>query len=286
VVTRQRPRSTRLLVVALVAISLGVITVDYREGEDGPLAGIGRTLLSTMAPLQQAVTEVTRPIGDFFIGLAHLPSLERDNQSLMDERNALRSELQRQQQVRHNYEVLVGLVGLKESLDPEAVVARVVANGVGNFDWTVTIGSGSADGVEVDMPVVAGSSNGAQLVGRVTEVSQNAAIVELIIDRNAAAAAYLASSRTTGLVRGQGEDDLIMEQVEPNTPVQADEAVFTKGYQVNGQPGIYPPDILIGTVSRAFTSDDDIQELVTVRPAVDFSTLDFVLVLRSAGARG
>jgi rod shape-determining protein MreC len=274
------------LVIALVAISLGVITLDYREGEDGPLAGIGRTLLSAMAPLQQAVTEVTRPVGDFFIGLAHLPSLERDNQQLKDDLNAARTELQRQQQIQHNYDALVGLVGLKESLDPDGVVARVVANGVGNFDWTVTIGSGSADGVGVDMPVVAGSENGAQLVGRVTEVSRNAAIVELIIDRNAAAAAYLASSRKTGLVRGQGEDDLVMEQIEPNTPVQADEAVFTKGYEVNGQPGLYPPDILIGTVSRAFTSDDDVQEQVTVRPAVDFATLDFVLVLRSLGAQG
>jgi rod shape-determining protein MreC len=132
---------------------------------------------------------------------------------------------------------------------------------------------------------VAGTESGAQLVGRVAEVSQNASIVELIIDRNAAAAAYLASTRTTGLVRGQGEDDMVMEQVEPDTQVQADEAVFTKGYEVNGQPGVYPPDILIGTVSRAFSSDDDVQELVTVRPAVDFSTLDFVLVLRS-GAPG
>lgn len=285
-VTRQRPRSTRVLVVALVAVSLAVITLDYREGEDGPLAGIGRTLLSAMAPLQEAVTDATRPIGDFFIGLAHLPSLERENQQLKDDLKSFRTEIQRQQQLKHSYDELVGLVGLRESLDPDAVVARVVANGVGNFDWTVTIGRGSDDGVEVDMPVVAGSEEGAQLVGRVAEVSPNSSIVELIIDRNAAAAAYLASSRKTGLVRGQGEDDLVMEQVEPNTPVQADEAVFTKGYEVIDQPGLYPPDILIGTVSRAFTSDDDIQELVTVRPAVDFSTLDFVLVLRSTGARG
>ena len=75
-VSRQRPRSTRLLVVVLVSISLAVITLDYREGQDGPLAGLGRDALAAMAPLQHAVTTVTRPIGDFFSGLAHLPSLE------------------------------------------------------------------------------------------------------------------------------------------------------------------------------------------------------------------
>jgi rod shape-determining protein MreC len=274
------------LVVALVAISLAVITLDYREGEDGPLAGVGRTLLSAMAPLQQAVTEVTRPVGDFFIGLAHLPSLERENQQLTEELNEARTQIAREQQIREQYEQLVGLVGLRDSLSPEGVVARVVANGVGNFDWTVTIGNGSADGIAVDMPVVVGSEDGPQLVGRIESVTENSAIVELIIDRDAAAAAYLATSRKTGLVRGQGEDDLVMEQVEPNTPVEADEPVFTKGYEVLGEPGLYPPHILIGTVSRSFTSDDDIQELVTVRPAVDFSTLDFVLVLLTPGVQG
>ena len=80
-VSRQHPRSTRLLVVVLVSISLAVITLDYREGEDGPLAGLGRIALATMAPLQEAVTTATRPIGDFFSGLVHLPSLEKRTNS-------------------------------------------------------------------------------------------------------------------------------------------------------------------------------------------------------------
>jgi len=40
VVTRQRPRATRLLVVVLVSISLAVITLDYRQ-QDGPLSALG-----------------------------------------------------------------------------------------------------------------------------------------------------------------------------------------------------------------------------------------------------
>ena len=75
-VTRQRPRSTRLLVVVLVSVSLAVITLDYRQGEGGPLAALGDAAKTAMAPLQRAMTNVTRPIGNFFSGLAHLPSLE------------------------------------------------------------------------------------------------------------------------------------------------------------------------------------------------------------------
>jgi len=89
VVSRQHPRSTRLLVVVLVSISLAVITLDYREGEDGPLAGLGRVALATMAPLQEAVTTATRPIGDFFSGLVHLPSVEKENERLRRENQEL-----------------------------------------------------------------------------------------------------------------------------------------------------------------------------------------------------
>ena len=77
-----RPRSTRLLlVVALVSISLAMITLDYREGESGPLAGARpHGTRAAMAPLQEVVSTVTRPIGNFFSGLAHLPSLADENQ--------------------------------------------------------------------------------------------------------------------------------------------------------------------------------------------------------------
>ena len=62
---------------ALVAASLAIITLDYRQGDAGPLAGMGRAAQTFMAPLQEGVTTVTRPVGDFFSGLAHLPSLAR-----------------------------------------------------------------------------------------------------------------------------------------------------------------------------------------------------------------
>lgn len=57
------------------------------------------------------------------------------------------------------------------------------------------------------------------------------------------------------------------------------ESVLTLGYEVNGQRGLYPAGILIGTVSRAFSEPDSVESSVTIRPAVDFSTLEYVLVI-------
>jgi rod shape-determining protein MreC len=280
VVTRHRPRSTRLLVVVLVSISLAVITLDYREGENGPLAGLGRAALAFMAPMQQAVTEATRPIGDFFQGLVRLPSLEDENQRLRQQNDDLRAQAQRTETVAQQNEQLLDLLELKQSLAPESVASVVIANGLSNFRWTITIDKGSSDGIAEGMPVITGSQDAPRLVGQVIRVTPISSEVQLIIDRDAAVAGKLSVSGETGLVEGQGDEDLRMSLVPPGTPISGNETVVTQGYEVNGEKGLFPPGLIIGTVSRT-VPEGDLQEFITLRPAVDFSALEFVLVLKT-----
>ncbi|HSH32702.1 MAG TPA: rod shape-determining protein MreC [Actinomycetota bacterium] len=280
-VTRQRPRATRLLVVVLVSISLAVITLDYRQ-QDGPLSALGTSTKAAMAPMQRAVTNVTRPVGDFFSGLAHLPSLSKENQELKDELAAAHAEDAVNDLIQVQNEELQGLLDLRATLDPEPIAAVVIANGLSNFEWTITIDKGSNDGIAKDQPVVTGSAEAPMLVGRVVQVSPDSADVRLIIDRESAVAAVLKDSGEAGLIHGQGDADLRMTDVEPGTVTEGDvEQVFTLGYEVTGQPGLYPPDLLIGQVSRTVPADNATEEFIEVRPAVDFATLQFVLVLKA-----
>jgi rod shape-determining protein MreC len=164
---------------------------------------------------------------------------------------------------------------------PRSVAAEVIASGVSNFEWTVTINRGSDDGIAVNMPVVTGAADGARLVGRVLRVTPISADVQLLIDRDFAVPGKLSTSNETGLVEGRGEDDLRMDLLTPGVEVSdtEPESVFTVGYRVNGQRGLYPPGLLIGTVSRAYSAPDSVESYVTIRPAVDFSSLEYVLVL-------
>jgi rod shape-determining protein MreC len=268
------------LVITLVCVSLAVITLDYREGDNGPLAGLGRTGLSLVAPMQRAVTSVTRPVGDFLSGLVHLPSLERENQELQSEVRDLQSQVEKNNLTKEQLDTLTGLLALKQTLDPTAVPATVVANNVSNFDWSVTIDHGAADGIALDMPVVAGSASAPMLVGKVIQVSDNFSVVQLILDRSWAGAGVLGTSNAAGLVEGQGDQDLKMG-LPTGTEVTAPEPVYTQGYCIIGQPGAYPPGILIGEISRVVPVSNAIEEDVSVRPAVDFATLQFVLVLKA-----
>ena len=277
---RRRPRHARLLVVTLVSISLALITVDYRGGTTGPLAELGRVAKTAIAPLQEAVTKVTRPVANFFSGVANLPSLAEENRRLKDElADALTVAASRQ----GDAEELAELQQLPElfELHPNGVPALVIANGVSNFDWTVTINRGTNYGVAIDMPVITGSPEAPRLVGRVIDVTAVSADVELIIDREHAVWAEIEGTGEAGLVWGRGDEDLMMELIPPDTEIAGDENVFTQGYEVSGQPGVYPRGYLIGQVSRVSPEANALDVPIEIRPAVDFSTLTSVLVLQT-----
>ncbi len=283
-VRRTRPRSARLLVISLISASLAIITLDYRQGADGPLASLGRVARSTMAPLQSAVTAVTEPVGDFFSGLANLPSLADENERLVNEVDDLRTKVAVFAEQERELETLYDLLGLTQ-LHPSAVPAVVIGNGVSNFDWSITIDKGAADGLAVDMPVVTGTPEAPRLVGKIVSITDHSADVQLVIDRDYAVAGTLSDPREVGLIVGQGEQDLRMDLITPGTAIDVEAGsveVFTVSYQVHGEEGLYPPGLLIGTVSRVFEDANDLQTAVSVRPAVDFSSLDFVLVLMTA----
>src|SRR5438067_6087745 len=128
-----------------------------------------------MEPLQRGVTAVTRPIGNFLSGLAHVGSLRSDNVSLRQQLVALEEQIRQgaiqQQQLQHMADILK----LREILSPPSVGAVVIANGVSNLQWTITLSVGSSDGVVVDDPVVTAGDPTVQaqgvLVGHVVSVS-------------------------------------------------------------------------------------------------------------------
>ena len=129
------------------------------------------------------------------------------------------------------------------------------------------------------MPVVASAG----LVGRVIRVAPNASVVRLVLDPQAAVVGRLGSSGTTGVVSGQGDRELRMSFLDPNAVVTAEDAVVTAGYKVAGGEPAFPAGILIGQVARVKPDPAGLETYVTIRPAVDFATLDIVLVVLSTG---
>jgi rod shape-determining protein MreC len=276
-VTRRAGRSTRLLVVSLVMASLVIITVDYRQGDKGVFESMGRATASIVAPMQAAVSRIFRPIGSFFTGLGHIGSLESENRKLRDEVERLKAESGSFQDIERQREVLLAELNTKLRLNlTQTVGANVIASSISNFEWTITLDRGRNDGVAPLQPVVTADG----LVGHVLEVYPTTSTVQLIIDPRSAVGGRLAATGETGLVVGERNMDLQMQLVPPEADVPPGEQVVTSGYQ----GGLYPPGLPIGAVSHVYTDPTSLTKVIRVRPAVDFASLEFVLVVTGASA--
>ena len=97
--------------------------------------------------------------------------------------------------------------------------------------------------------------------------------IQLLIDRNAAAGAVIERSRAQGVVVGTGESYLQLEYVSEIADVKAGDVVVTSGID-----GIYPKGFVIGKV-RQVEKSGPAYRLITVEPAVDFTSLEDVLVV-------
>jgi rod shape-determining protein MreC len=276
VATYRRARSTRLLLIGLLLASLVTITIDSRSGDRGPLAALGRIGLSIITPLQEGVSAAVRPIGSFFSNVLRAGSLRAENEQLQATIDQLRTQLQESSQLRQEHAELLRLVELQEEVGIEGFGARVVGEGPSNYEWTVVVDKGSADGVYEDMPVM----SGAGLVGRVVRVARSGAQVMLITDPDSSVTARLENGELAQL-QGNRDEDLRFSLVDPEAEVQPGEIVVTSGYSLGGtQVGVYPPGIPIGEVSVVENDPADLERVVYVRPFVDFTRLDLVLMVQ------
>jgi rod shape-determining protein MreC len=139
------------------------------------------------------------------------------------------------------------------------------------------------------MPVVSG---GAGLVGRIAQVAPRTSKVQLLTDRESAITSILQTSRATGLVVGQPDGTLRMEYIpqemgisvagddadeqEPEENASVGDIVLTSGLG-----GFMPKGLVIGQVTEVQQMDYELFQAAVVRPAVDFSRLELVLVITS-----
>jgi rod shape-determining protein MreC len=268
----RRARTTRLLVIGLVMASLVTITLDFRGGDAGPLAGLGRTALGVVGPLQEAISNVFRPVTDFIQGVTRIGSLRAENQSLRDQLIVMSRQQQEVATLRRENQELKQLFGLSERLQLATIGAEVIGESPSNFEYSVVINKGADDGLVPDMPVVGPGG----LFGKVVRVSGSSSSVLLIIDPDFAVGVRLAASGETGVLVGRREHDLRLDLVDPSTTVRPGELVETSGLG-----GVFPAGIPVGVVSVANADDSTLVKQVFVRPNVDFSQFPLVAVVRT-----
>jgi rod shape-determining protein MreC len=197
----------------------------------------------------------------------------RENQALRERVLQLEGEVQEQRALAGRARSLEQALGLKQVQPVPTLAARVIAGNPSPDVLTVTIDRGTADGLAPDMAVIGRGG----VVGRVIgPMAPKAARVQLLVDRNAGVAVSFERSGAGGMVFGGADAEPMRAELFPlAAEIQPGERVET-----SGQDGIFPQGYLVGTVDRVSGAGAD--RAVTVRPAVDFSHIDVVLVVVGA----
>jgi rod shape-determining protein MreC len=275
-----RAFKARLVAAALVLLSLGLITVYFRESTEGPLHTAQRLGASVLMPFEVAGERVARPFRDGWSYVSDLVDAKAENAGLREEVKDLRQQvIQNETAAQENErlkEALAYVGGPSFPEDYRGVVTSVIARPPSPYRQEVKIAAGRDDGVRRNDPVV--SADG--LVGLVTEVTSGGAMVTLITDQDSAVSAVVLESGAPGVVRhGASEGSLILDRVGKDALVEEGSLVVTAGWQTLRLESLYPRGIVIGTVESVGQQDVDLYKRIQVAPIVDFDSLADVVVL-------
>jgi rod shape-determining protein MreC len=263
----------------LLALSLGhilLISAQVQSGSGMPVAqSVAFGAFARVQQILAAVADGTRSTWTHYFALR---GVVRENEGLKQQVLQLEGQLQQAQARATQLQSLERALGLRQSLAARTLTARVIAGGPSPGSLTVTIDLGSDDGVQPDMAVI--GMNG--VVGRViNRPLPHVAQVQLLVDRAAGAAVYFERSGVGAFVRGvSGDPPLRMELVPAAATINVGDRVLTSGLD-----GIYPRGFPIGAVEHAERRAG--VWTVAVRPAVDFSHIDIVLIVldKTGGAK-
>lgn len=267
-------RRARILLAVLVLGALVLVTVDFRSGGsdgDGPLGRLRGIASTVFGPVQDGVATIVSPIGDSLGGIGGIFDARRENAQL-------RAQLERLEERRLSYddvlrenEELRALLEIQERSELDTRAAQVIANGPSNFEWTITLDVGTSHGVERDMPVI----NDKGLVGRVIQTTPDTSRVLLAVDPSFQAAALHAQTGEAGTLQGNGGEPMIYRPLDPEATVEVGDEIVTSRYS----NGVFPAGIPIGTVDETDEANGLLTRSIRVRPWVDFTRLQTVMVV-------
>jgi len=221
--------------------------------------------------VERTTSSAVRGVRDVWGNYASLRGARDENEVLRRQLSELQIKLQEEHALAARSQRLQELMDLRTRAGVPTLAAEVIGGNPNPGMKTITIDRGSTDGVQADMAVV--SPHG--IVGRIIgQPASHAARVQLLIDRNAAAGALIERSRVGGMVVGlESDPPLRMELVANLADVKDGDSVIASGVD-----GIYPKGFLIGRVERS-ERGTGLYRSITVRPAVDFSGVEEVLVV-------
>ena len=266
---------TKYILLVMTLLCVGGILVSFTLNiSGGPLNTVAGYLF---APMQRGINYVGTWISDKADNLKKLSDVMAENEELRSQLNEKTTELNTVRLEQYELENLRELFELDQKYPSyEKVAANVIGQNGGNWFSSFTIDKGSNDGIEVDMNVISGSG----LVGIVTDVGPNYAIVTSIINDTTNVGGMVTTTSDNLIVNGsllQMNENMVIEFSNLND--SDDEVTVGDPVVTSYVSDLYQQGILIGYINSLEKDSNNLTKSGTITPAVDFEHIEEVLVI-------
>jgi len=258
-------------IVLVVSIIVGSAVSRKKAGESSDFLEI------VFSPFQSAASSVSNSVSGFFNYLTRMKTYEKENEVLRERVAVLEDELRKKDDLKEENSRLRKMLDLKNNQkDYETVAADVIAYEIDNLTKVYTINKGIKDGITENCAVITPFG----LVGYVSEVGRNWAKVSPIIDSRVSVSATIHRVSNTAIIEG---DMSLMEEGLCKMTYIPKELGIEIGDQIetSGAGGMIPSGIYIGKVTEIKDDVTGVSKEAIVKPGVDFSSLNEVLVIKN-----
>ncbi len=258
-----------LTVVALVAVILTVIS--SLTGTNVP----NMLVKGIMTPLRTGVSKLAAGVENIYDYIFSYEALAAENEDLKQQLAQMQDNARVADAVSRENQRLRALLDLASGNEDYSLADGYIISW-DSTEWssTFTINRGANVGIAVDMCAV--TANG-ELVGLVTEVGPNYAVIKTVLDSSLEISATIATSGYNGMVKGgytvNLPDKLRMNYLDTDSTIHINDQVVTTGSVV------YPRGLIVGNVIDAGFDDTGVAKYAILEPAADIGSLEQVFII-------
>jgi rod shape-determining protein MreC len=257
---------TTLAVLILIPI-LSLNTSSKGPEDFGPL---DRAVVFVTGPTQKAISYTIDRMAHFLQNYVFLQSIKQEYSEVVEENRRLLNIIHKQKEIEVENSRLRALLQFQESIESEKITAQVIARDVTTDYRSIRINKGESSGIKRGMPVVTHEG----IVGRVLRTAAHYSDVITILDNLSSIDAIIQRSRARGILEGQSDTSCLLKYALRTDDIEVGDVAISSGLD-----GIFPKGLMLGRVSKVSKKSYGITQEIEVKPSVDFSRLEEVLVI-------
>ena len=270
--------TNRIRAVLVIAVLLAIVLTVV-----GSLTGLKLPQMlvqGALAPLRTGVSKLVDGSQQIYHYIFSYESLLAENEQLKAQLADIEDEARDAYAIKQENERLrAALELINANEDYKLVDAYIISTSSADWSNTFTINRGTNVGIQAGMCAITAYG---ELVGLVSEVGVNYAVVKSVLDSSLEISATIAASGHSGMVQGgyaSGLDGLLrMNYLPSSATIRNHDQVVTTGSTV------YPRNLILGHVVDAGFDDTGVAKYALVQPAADVRSLEQVFIVTEYNA--